>query len=241
MKSLGVIGGMGPKATSVFFDKVVENTVADRDQDHIDIMILNHATLPDRTEAILNGRDDLFLDAVKKDFKLLEFAGVSHIAIPCNTSHYFYDQMQAMTEIPIIHMVDETLKVIYQKYGENAKVGLLATKGTISSGIYEKESSKYKMQMYVPSEAVQKQTMDIIYSIKADKMIDPLELEEMIHQLIFDEGCNCVVLACTELSCVRIGDEAAQYCVDALEVLVEQSIALSGGTSKKQNSSAVYS
>ncbi|MFD0826698.1 aspartate/glutamate racemase family protein [Neobacillus sp. M.A.Huq-85] len=241
MKSLGVIGGMGPKATSVFFDKVVENTVADRDQDHIDIMILNHATLPDRTEAILNGRDDLFLDAVKKDFKLLEFAGVSHIAIPCNTSHYFYDQMQAMTEIPIIHMVDETLKAIYQKYGENAKVGLLATKGTISSGIYEKESSKYKMQMYVPSEAVQKQTMDIIYSIKADKMIDPLELEEMIHQLIFDEGCNCVVLACTELSCVRIGDEAAQYCVDALEVLVEQSITLSGGTSKKQNSAAVYS
>ncbi|MED3561067.1 aspartate/glutamate racemase family protein [Bacillus xiapuensis] len=241
MKSLGVIGGMGPKATSVFFDRVVENTVADRDQDHIDMMILNHATLPDRTEAILNGREELFLEAVKKDFKLLEFAGVSHIAIPCNTSHYFYDQMQAMTDIPIIHMVDETLKVIDQKYGENAKIGLLATKGTISSGIYEKECGKYKMQMYVPTEAIQKQTMDIIYSIKADKVIDPLELEEIIHQLIFDEGCNCVILACTELSCVKISEDAAKYCVDAMEVLVEQSIALSGGMSKKSKSTAVYS
>ncbi|MDR7002545.1 amino acid racemase [Neobacillus niacini] len=241
MKSLGVIGGMGPKATSVFFDKVVENTVADRDQDHIDMMILNHATLPDRTDAILNGQEELFLEAVKKDFKLLEFAGVSHIAIPCNTSHYFYDQMQALTGIPIIHMVDETLKVIYQKYGENAKIGLLATKGTISSGIYEKESGKYNMQIYVPNETIQKQTMDIIYSIKADKMINPLKLEEIIHQLIFEEGCHCVILACTELSCVKISDEAAQYCVDAMEVLVEQSIALSGGTSKKQKSAAVYS
>ncbi|OIK09672.1 aspartate racemase [Bacillus sp. MUM 116] len=241
MKSLGVIGGMGPKATSVFFDRVVENTVADRDQDHIDMMILNHATLPDRTEAILNGREELFLEAVKKDFKLLGFAGVSHIAIPCNTSHYFYDQMQAMTDIPIIHMVDETLKVIDQKYGENAKIGLLATKGTISSGIYEKECGKYKMQMYVPNEAIQKQTMDIIYSIKADKVIEPLELEEIIHQLVFDEGCSCVILACTELSCVKISEDAAKYCVDAMEVLVEQSIALSGGMSKKSKSTAVYS
>jgi aspartate racemase len=241
IKSLGVIGGMGPKATSVFFDKVVENTVADKDQEHIDMVILNHATLPDRTDAILNQREELFLKAVKKDFKLLELAEVANIAIPCNTSHYFYEEMQAMTDIPIINMVDETLNEIYLKYGENTKIGILATKGTISSGIYEKECNKYKMQLYVPNELIQKQTMDIIYSIKADKVIDPVELEELIHQLVFDENCSCVILACTELSCIKVSDEAAKYCFDAMEVLVERSIERSGGISKTGKKSAVPS
>ena len=239
MKSLGVIGGMGPKATSVFFDKVVESTAADKDQDHIDMVILNHATLPDRTEAILTNREALFLEAVKKDFKLLELAGVANIAIPCNTSHYFYEEMQALTDTPIINMVDETLKSIYLTYGEDTKVGILATKGTISSGIYEKECNKYNMKLHVPTDAVQKQTMDIIYNIKGDVAIDPGSLEDLVRDLIFHENCSCVILACTELSCIQISSDVAKYCVDAMNVLVERSIELSGAISKNAKNNAI--
>ncbi|MBO9596318.1 MAG: aspartate/glutamate racemase family protein, partial [Cohnella sp.] len=141
-KRLGIIGGMGSKATAVFMDMLVEHTKAERDQDHIDMVILNHASLPDRTEVIIAGEHDRFLGAVKGDIRLLEHAGVANIAIPCNTSHYFHNQMQAMTDIPIIHMVDETLQEIGRRYEAGSKVGILATNGTLRSGIYKKACEK---------------------------------------------------------------------------------------------------
>ncbi|MFE8698484.1 aspartate/glutamate racemase family protein [Cytobacillus sp. FJAT-53684] len=235
-KSLGVIGGMGPMATSVFFEKVIENTVAGADQDHINMIILNHATLPDRTSVILNKTEDTFLHAVEKDLKLLESAGVANIAIPCNTSHYFYDKMQEMTGVNIIHMIDETCKTIHQTYGEQSKVGILATNGTVSSGIYEKGCNAYNMQLYKPNKVYQDQIMNTIYNVKSDLAIDVNIIEQIIKDLVHNEGCSCVILACTELSCLKLSDDVTSYCVDAMDVLVERSIEYSGGIVKKVNS-----
>jgi aspartate racemase len=240
LKSLGVIGGMGPKATSVFFDKVVENTVAHKDQDHIDMIILNHASLPDRTTAILTHQEDRFLEAVSKDFKLLERAGVANIAIPCNTSHYFYEKMQAMTDINIINMVEETIKEIHAQFGEKSKIGILATKGTISSGIYEYWCNQYGLDLHLPNDFQQEQVMNIIYTnVKGEGDVDPVELEKLIHDFVFEENCSCVILACTELSCIPLSDEAKEYSIDAMGVLVEKSIELSGKRSKSAQKKAL--
>lgn len=229
LKSLGVIGGMGPKATSVFVDQIIENTAADRDQEHIDMVILNHATLPDRTSVILGNRGEVFLEAVAKDLKLLEMAGVANIAIPCNTSHYFYNEMQQMTHINIINMVDETLRVISSTFGEHCKVGILATNGTVSSGVYKKGCSKYNMELHVPNEVVQEHVMDIIYNkVKRNLPVEPTEFEGIINGLLVNDNCNCVIIACTELSLIPLRDEISKYCVDAMAVLVKKSIELSG-------------
>lgn len=228
-KSLGVIGGMGPKATSVFFDKVIEHTAAERDQEHINMIILNHTSLPDRTSVILSGRGELFLEAIAKDLKLLELAGVSNIAIPCNTSHYFYDEMQQMTSVPIINMVDETLKVIHAKYGDNSKIGILATTGTINSGVYKKVCESYNMKLHEPNEATQELVMDIIYNqVKSNLEVDPAVLEGIINDLVYNEGCNCVIIACTELSCIPISKQVMEVSIDAMQVLVNRSIVRSG-------------
>jgi aspartate racemase len=238
-KSLGVIGGMGPKATSVFFEKVIESTVTDKDQDHIDMVILNHATLPDRTSAILNHREEVFLESIKKDFKLLELAGVANIAIPCNTAHYFYEKMLEMTEINIINMVEETIREIYMKCGENSKVGIVATTGTISTGIYEYGCDKYNMQLCTPNESVQEQIMNVIYNnIKCHLDVDALEIETIINDLVFKENCDCVIIACTELSCIQLSDEVAKYCIDAMSVLIKKSIELSGRQTKSPQRTA---
>ncbi|NDI35173.1 aspartate/glutamate racemase family protein [Chengkuizengella sediminis] len=239
-KILGVIGGMGPKATSVFFDKVVEKTDAHKDQDHIDMVILNHASIPDRTEVILKKKEETFLKAIHKDIKLLELAEVDHIAIPCNTSHYFYEDLQEMTDIDIIHMVDETVKKIFETYGANSKVGIMATNGTISSGIYEKSAKKFNIDLNVPNQALQDQIMKIIYNdIKNDLTADTNEIEAIIHDFIFEQDCSCVILACTEFSVITLSDEVQNYCVDAMDVLVERSIELSGKQLKslQQNNS----
>lgn len=231
-KSLGVIGGMGPLATSVYFERVIEKTVANADQDHINMVILNHATLPDRTSVILNKNEETFLEAVEKDIRLLEFAGVANIAIPCNTSHFFYDQMQAMTDINIINMIDETCKAIYLKHGENSKVAVLGTNGTVNSGIYERVCNHYNMQLHTPNQAFQDQVMNTIYSIKSDLPVDASVIEQIINELVYEENCQCVILACTELSCLELSDEVTKFCVDAMDVLVEKSIEYSGGIVK---------
>lgn len=235
-KSLGVIGGMGPKATAVFFDKVIENTVAQRDQEHVDMLILNHATIPDRTTVIMEGTEQRFLTEVARDLKLMEHAGVAHIAIPCNTSHYFYDQMQEMTTIPIINMVEETLRLIHDRYGSGIKIGVLATSGTMKTGVYAKACQKYGMDLHIPDEAMQAQTMKIIYSnVKRDLDFSPEELQAQIDELRTEYGCACVILACTELSCIELGPDYAEGVVDAMQVLVERSIVLSGRTPKSAN------
>lgn len=228
-KSLGIIGGMGPKATSVFFDKVIESTDAHKDQDHINMVILNHATLPDRTNTILNKEDGLFLDCIRKDIDLLEKAGVANIAIPCNTSHYFYDQIQEMTDIHVINMVEETIKEIVEKYGPAAKIGIMATNGTIKSDIYKKVAHSYGLEVYYPDDDTQAQVMDIIYNkVKSDLTLDITEIENIVFDFIFNHECSCVILACTELSCITLNADVEKYCIDAMDVLVKRSIELSG-------------
>jgi aspartate racemase len=225
--SLGVIGGMGPKATSLFFEKVIENTAADKDQDHINMVILNHTSLPDRTEVILNGNAECFLKPIKKDLMLLEKAEVSNIAIPCNTSHYFYNEIQSMTSINVINMIEETIKEVYDKFGVNSKVALLATNGTVQSGIYEQQCNKYKIDMLKPNPTMQQQVMDIIYKdIKGNMNLDASKLEAIIKELVYEKGCHCVILACTELSCIthNLSYDIVDYWIDAMDVLVEKSI-----------------
>ncbi|WP_010097808.1 aspartate/glutamate racemase family protein [Ornithinibacillus scapharcae] len=233
-KKLGVLGGMGPAATSLFFDRVIENTVAGKDQDHIDMVILNHATIPDRTRAILEDNKEPFLEAVKKDFELFEVAGVDNIAIPCNTSHYYFDEMQAMTNIKIINMIEETANYIRSNYGPDAKVGILATDGTINTGIYQDELHKYNMKAHIPDVHGQKQVMQTIYDFKADKPINIPEFERIIQNMLATEDCDCVILGCTELSCIEIGANLLPYCVDAMQVLVNRAITYSGKELKNQ-------
>ncbi|MFI2858201.1 aspartate/glutamate racemase family protein [Paenibacillus sp. JSM ZJ436] len=230
-KKLGVIGGMGPQATSVFFEKVIEHTAASNDQEHIDMVILNHTGLPDRTQVIQKGNKEDFLEAISGDLRLLEMAGVHHIAIPCNTSHYFFEDMQRMTSIPLIHMVDETMKQVQQRFGAGSKVGILATNGTISSGIYRLSAEKYSLELHEPKEELQQLAMEIIYDdVKGNKDVSPAKLEALIHTLVYEQQCRAVILACTELSCITLTDFYRECAIDAMDVLVERSIILSGKT-----------
>ncbi|SET80481.1 aspartate racemase [Oceanobacillus limi] len=229
-KKLGILGGMGPKATSVFFEKIISNTVAHKDQDHLDMVILNHASLPDRTVSILENKKQEFLDAVRQDFMLFDQSGVSNIAIPCNTSHYLIEEMQSMTDINIINMVQGTVEYIRDKFGEHRKVAILATDGTIQSGVYENECKKHGIEPFVPNKELQQKVMQTIYKIKSDVDFKASEFESIINEVITKENCTDVILGCTELSCIDISEELKSYCVDPMDILVRLSITLSGKT-----------
>lgn len=224
-KYFGVIGGMGSKATSEFFERIVESTKAEKDQEHLNLLIANHATLPDRTEVIIEDRKEDFLNSIKRDFEILEFAGVTDLAIPCNSAHFFYDDMQAMTKINIINMVEEAVKKIHEDHGSGIKVGLLATDGTVRSGVYNKVCEKYGMELAVPDLKSQRGIMDVIYNnIKGHMNLDSTLLEELIERLIYEQDCKCVIIGCTELSCVPVNPSFKRYMYDAMDILVEKTI-----------------
>ncbi|WP_263864077.1 aspartate/glutamate racemase family protein [Paenibacillus lycopersici] len=219
---------MGPKATTVFIDQIIENTPADRDQDHIDMVILNHASLPDRTHVILENSGELFLREIEKDIRLLEYAEVANIVMPCNTGHYYINEMQAMTTIPIIDMIEETMREIADTFGSGIKVGILATNGTLRSGIYSESARRYGMIPQEPDMDVQRQVMNIIYGdIKRGIASDPAKLEGIIREMVEKDGCSCVIIACTELSIIKLSEETRKVSIDAMDVLVRKSIELS--------------
>ncbi|MBQ6586530.1 MAG: aspartate/glutamate racemase family protein, partial [Coriobacteriales bacterium] len=91
---LGILGGMGPQATNLLYQMVIDRTPAKCDQDHIPTLIYSDAQMPDRTSAILSGDDAAVRARLVADAKLLASCGCTCIAIPCNTAHYFADDVQ---------------------------------------------------------------------------------------------------------------------------------------------------
>ncbi len=227
-KILGVIGGMGPEATAYFYEEVIAHTRALRDQDHIDMVILSHASMPDRTEAINTGEYDALLKAMKGEIEKLEKCGAGNIAIPCNTSHFFIDKIQAMTDIPVINMIDETARTIAEGEIKVRKVGIMATDGAVKTGLYQNACSKYGLESDIPDPEYQKKVMSLIYDdIKAGKLGDEDKFHDAVCNLQ-EKGCNVIILACTELSVYKKHHKVPAHCIDALDVLVRESILRSG-------------
>lgn len=229
-KKLGVIGGMGPLATVRFFERIINHTEAYKDQEHIDILISNHATLPDRTGVIKNKDYSLFLDEIKKDMDIMNFSKVDNIAIPCNTSHYFYEEMQAMTDIPIINMIDETCRYI-AKNRKSKKIVVLGTSGTIDTGVYPKYAKKHGLESVKLDRKFMDISMETIYNVKNNMVLKSEKFDEILN-FYKDNDVN-VILACTELSCLNIPENLRENTVDAMDILVKKSIEYSDKIYKK--------
>ena len=146
---LGVLGGMGPQATQVFYQYVLDHTDASCDQEHLPTLILSDTLMPDRTKSILSGNTGPVYERLLRDAQLLENCGCTAIAIPCNTSHYFVDRLQENISTPIIHMIRETANYLFQQ--GKRRPGILATDGTIQSGLYQKECAAVGLEAVAPA------------------------------------------------------------------------------------------
>lgn len=223
---LGVIGGMGPDATVDFYHRIIQHTVASCDQEHINMIILNHSSIIDRTYAIKNGLERKLLDSLEQDIKILENVSVNHIAIPCNTCHTILDKIQSLTSIPIINMVEETIQYIADHKSNYKKIGLMATDGTILSGMYQKWFDAYGLNLHAPQKDIQAQIMDIIYQdIKAKGIYDNEKFKKILAYFL-QNGCDHVILGCTELSGFK--QHFKSYSIDPMDYLVKACIEKSG-------------
>lgn len=227
MYKLGVIGGMGPLATVKFYDKVVLNTEAHNDNEHIDLIVLNHSTMPDRTRCIIENKDTEFLNEIKKDLEILDKIGVDVVAIPCNTSHYFYDEFKKFANFKIINMIEETILEIKRRGIK--KVAVFGTLGTLNSKVYNKYAEENGIEVKELSLEDKKTVMDIIYKIKETNNLENKEFVEILNKYCDNETIG--IIACTELSLLDICKNINT--IDALDVLVNKSIEYSGAKLKK--------
>ncbi|MCJ2036095.1 amino acid racemase [Methylobacterium sp. J-068] len=193
---LGVLGGMGPMATVDFLKKLVEATPAARDQDHLGVMVAQASDIPDRTSAIL-GRGPDPLPAMTTALRRLEAAGATRIAMPCNTAHHWHGALQALTPVPILHIVDAVAEALARKGIGGGSIGLLATDGTLLSGIYPQRLARFGFTCRTPED--QSSVMRAIRRVKAGACAEARDLLRAQAEALVASGCRQVVLACTEI------------------------------------------
>ncbi|MGY3260526.1 cysteate racemase [Pseudomonas chlororaphis] len=202
---LGIVGGVGPAATVDFMAKVVRHTPADRDQDHIRMVVEQNPQIPDRTASLLFDQADPTM-AMYATCKRLESAGANAIAIPCNTAHAFVERIQPYLQVPIVNMLNETVEAIVEQYGPGKPIGLLATSGTVQSRVYHEAARLAGLSLLTPGFDYQELVMSAIYGERGIKagFVDGICKEQLLlaAEHLCELGAEVLILGCTELPLV---------------------------------------
>lgn len=228
-QAVGVIGGVGPMATVYYMQRVIEMTKAGCDQEHINMLVFNDCDIPDRTAFITEKSPDNPLPVMVEDAKRLEAAGCEFVVIPCNTAHYFYDKLEQAVEIPVVNIVEETIRYAKARVQDLSCVGIMATTGTIVTGTYQKYAERAGLSFAVPDENEQNLLMQIIYDgVKAGKPVPRADFDRVANHLRA-KGAQCLILGCTELSVLKrdlpINDPDV---LDSIDVLASETVRRSG-------------
>lgn len=222
MKTIGIIGGMGPLATIDIFEKIVNNTPVKKESDHIPILIANIPQIPDRTDSILrNGESPV--PAIVESGKKLEREGADFLIIPCNTSHYYLDELQSHFSIPVLNMV--SLTVEKTKEMGIKKVAVLGTEGTLRTGIYKKRLEEEGIDCVTPEEKDYELMHEAIYDIvkTGDFGRDIGPFKEMLERYS-SEGAEALILGCTELPVLFERYDLDYRVIDPTEILALESV-----------------
>lgn len=207
---------MGPAATVDLMHKIVASTPANRDQDHIPMVVVSDPRIEDRTRAIL-AQLDTPLPPMLKALTRLESAGAELCAIACNTAHKWFDALQRASSMEFIHIVD----AVERGVSPDARLVLLATRGTILARIYQDRTANDD-RWILPSERQQAIVDTAIGNVKAGRAAGPA-LAELVAALC-DAGANKVVLACTELPLALQPSGVEHLCVDATDMLARECV-----------------
>lgn len=224
---VGVIGGMGPEATIDFMIKVLRSTPAKTDSDHIRMVVDNNGKIPSRIEAILsNGISPVneMIDMAKR----LESYGVDFLVIPCNTAHYYYEEVKRSVNIPILNILQLTRKRVINQVPGIKRVGILASSAFLATGLYQQTFNIIGIELITPEESIQKSLMNVILAVKEGEVTDHhLIVVKNAIEGLSNNGAESVVIGCTELSVLtdRIIDAPVPL-FDSSLILAEETVKL---------------
>lgn len=226
---LSVLGGMGPLATVDFMGKIIRNTRAACDQDHLELFVHSATKIPDRTDFILGRGPDPF-PAMCIALQQLERAGATVIAIPCNTAHRWHAALQARTSATVLHIVDAVAECLIRRGRTGGPVGLLATDGTLRAGVYQDRLARLGFDCVMPGGLEQARVMQAISLVKAGDITGGGIILHHQAEALWKAGCRQVVMACTEIPVALAGcrGEAMPVLLDATNALACACVAACG-------------
>jgi len=225
-RTIGVVGGMGPWATLDFFEKVLRATPVRRDQEHLRLIIDNNPKIPDRGPAILGDGEDP-TPALVATARNVEAAGADLIVIPCNTAHYFFQAIQAAVRVPVVHIMQEVAGAASRRFPRIGRVGLLATRATVATGLYQDAFRPLGAAVVVPDQSGQEVIDRLIYAIKAQGVDDALRSAGVaVGRGLNRAGAEAMILGCTELPLVLGEDTLGLPILDSNLTLAEVAVRL---------------
>ena len=195
-KKLGVLGGMGSAASAEFLRILADKAPAITDQEHPIVYMLADSEIPDRTEGILGLGPDPS-EQIYDDLVQLAKMGADILAVPCNTAHYFIDRFDKPLPLPLIHIIDETVKAAGKMNQEG--VWMLSTIGTWKTGLYQTYAQKQNLPLFFPDDKQRELIHKSIMEVKANRLEDAGKLCKTIVEELWAIKELPIMLACTEL------------------------------------------
>ncbi len=223
MRRVGILGGMGPAATADFYTKLIEATPAARDQEHVPVVIWADPRVPDRSTALLNGGDDP-TPALAEGVNALVDAGCDILAVACNTAHAFIVEAMGDAPIELVSIIDAAAEAAVD--AGVATVGVMATAGTIATGLHADALTTRAIDVVSPTEGEQTVLTAVIAAVKAGTVDDAVrdDLAQVVAAMA-DRGADAVISACTELILALQGISTAVAIIDPAVAMAERVVA----------------
>lgn len=222
---------MGPLATVDLFAKIVESTPAVLDQDHLRIIIDNNPQIPPRVEAILQGAESP-VPAMAESAKLLAAAGVDFIVMPCNTAHYWIEDLRAAVSVPVYSMIENAAAYVTENYRQlSGKILLLATAATVGLNLYQQAFAAQEMSLVLPSDEEQVMLDKAVRRIKAGEIANNPFLPEIEAMLARHAaaGTAAILAGCTEVPLFFPYLKGSMVRLDATLLLAQMVVARATG------------
>jgi aspartate racemase len=230
-KTIGILGGMGPEATLYCFAEIIKNTPAQKDQEHLRVVIYSNPKVPDRTKAIL-GSGESPVPMIVEGCRILAGAGVDFIIIPCVSSHCFLKEIEKQVDVQILSIFDAITAYIANRHNSLKTVGLLSTTGTIRGGYFKKHLSEIDVRTIVPDDKGQASVMDCIYEIKNSQRSRSRgqikdDLVAAANALIL-KGAQGIIAGCTEIPLALTQKELSVLYLEPLTILARVAVRYAG-------------
>lgn len=229
-KTIGILGGMGPEATLLFFKKILVNTKATKDQEHARLIIYNDPKIPERLPAI-EGKGENPLSMMVKGIYSLKRAGADFVVIPCVTAHYFLPQLQKRQILPIISIIESTVYYIKKNYPSIKCVGLMAALGTIKTELFQKELARKKISPLISDDSDLEKIQNNIFAIKNTSLSNRSKIKReliKIGQKLIKKGAQGIIIGCTELPILLTPECFNVPAFDVLDILARTALQKAG-------------
>jgi len=221
-KIVGVVGGMGPEATVDLMRRVIQATPAQDDIDHIRMIVDNNPKVPSRIEAIIEGTGESPAPTLAEMARKLEAHGADFLVIPCNTAHYYLNDIRSAVSVPVIDMIELTVDAVLRENPSIDTAGLLASKAVLQTDLYMKRFQERGVDLIYPQTKLQAELMTAIGTIKTGNYgTTERNALRSCTQNLLARGAEALIIACTELSIIADALNPELKAYDSAQILAE--------------------